>query len=193
MSDNSFVMRVKTILSTAAFVIAFVFSTAFASLFIKDNVYELVPVVPTTYNRTHTSCFKNRGNNTANKIETLLKQDDLYGRDLDRKLFQIDRGLVSPFTSSSYSEYADGVTEYADQSGNLSTNDLPKDFQIAWNAHMKAWRDYADFLDRMKSSSARARMDKENLGSFEDEYNNEINSTWYEVLRVADEYGADFH
>ena len=156
-------------------------------------MYQSVPVVTTSYNRTHTNCFKNRGNNTARKIETLLREDDRYGRALNRKLFQIDKGLVSPFASSSYSEYADSISEYADQSENLSTDGLPQEFQIAWNAHMKAWRDYADFLNRWKDSSDRMKMNREKLYDFDNESNNEIKSTWYEVLRVADEYGANFH
>ena len=77
-------------------------------------------------------------------------------------------------------------------SANLATEELPQEFHIAWNKHMKAWRDYADFLDRMKNSSIRMKMSGEKLSDFNNEYNSEINSTWSEVLSVADEYGADF-
>jgi hypothetical protein len=195
MRDNSFAMRIKTIISTAAFIIAFVFSTALASLFIDTSSasYQTDSIVIPNYNRSHTSCFKNRGNNTARKIESLLKEDDRYGRTLDRKLFQIDKGLLSPFSSSSYSEYADSVSEYAESSGKMSADDLPYEFQNAWREHMKAWHDYAEFLDGMKNSSARTESNGEKLSAFDNEYNAEINRTWYEVLRVANDYGADFH
>jgi hypothetical protein len=69
---------------------------------------------------------------------------------------------------------------------------LPQEFQTAWRAHMKAWHDYANFLDGLKDSSITLKTDKENFDNLEDFYNNEINSTWYEVLSVADDNGSEF-
>jgi hypothetical protein len=182
-------MRNKKNILTAAFIVTFVLSVGLAKLFVDENDYQS----NIAFDRDPVTAYLyHRGDYTAHEIEVFLRQDDSYGRALDRKLFQIDRGLVSPFASSSFSEYADGVSEYADQSGNLPADGLPKDFQIAWNAHMKAWRDYADFLNRWQDSSDRIKMNREKLYDLDNEYNSEINSTWYEVLRVADEHGSDF-
>ncbi len=192
MRDNDFAMRNKTIISTAAFIIAFVFSAAFASLFIDKTEYQEYQL-DVNFDRKPTSCFKHSGNYTADKIEAFLKQDDRNGRTLDSKLSQIYKGFRSPFASSSFPEYAESVSDYADKSGNMDTDNLPQEFQIAWREHMKAWRNYADFLDSMKNSSARRKIDEEKLVGFENEYNADINRTWYKVLRVSKEYGADFN
>ncbi len=185
-------MRSKTILSVAAFIIAFVFSAAFASLFAAQSATLTEGVVVPNYTQSHTSCFKNRGNYTADKIEVLLKQDDRNGRTLDRKLFQIDKGYRSPFASSSFTRYAAGVSEYASESGSLNADGLPQEFQIVWQEYMEAWQDYADFLSEMRDDSVRGNLSSESLGKLDKAFNAEIERTWKEVLRVSDEYGANF-
>jgi len=112
-------------------------------------------------------------------------------RDLDRKLYRIDGAYTSPFSSSSFAAYSAATTEYAEESGSIEDDRLPGEFQIAWRAHIKAWRDYADFLENMKDSTVRTTLGKESFKNLDGAYNTEISRTWSEVLRVADQYGAE--
>lgn len=186
-------MRSKTILSIAAFIFAFAFSTAFAGLFIANSSYQSVLTVPANHNRQPSSCFKNRGRYTADKIEVFISQDISNGNERDRQLFDIDRDFRPAFTSLSFPEYADVITEYVDASDGMDETAMPQEFQIAWRAHMKAWRDYADFLDSMKSSSARAELSAADAYVVESRFGSDINNTWYEVLRVGRTYGAEVY
>lgn len=187
-------MRSKTILSIAAFTVAFVLSTAFASLFITKIAYQSESVVTPSYSTKKTSCFKNRGKNyVADKIETFVKQDVSNGRERDRKLYQIDGDFRSSFSSSSFNEYSEVVSEYVSASENLSAENTPRDFQKAWSKHLNAWRDYANFLDKMEHSSAEAELRESEISELENTYSSDINNTWYEVLRVGRNYGAEVY
>lgn len=183
-------MRNKTIISTAAFIVAFVLSVGFASLFIDQNEYQS----NIDFDRDPVTAYLNHGGNyTAHKIEVFLRHDERNAQSRDKKVSRIARKFRSSFTDSSFTKYADGISAYADDSGNMNADDLPQEFQTAWRAHIKAWRDYADFLDGMKNSSVRPVASKEDFNIYENQYNDEIESTWLEVLRVADDYGSDFH
>ncbi|MDQ3324089.1 MAG: hypothetical protein M3525_16870 [Acidobacteriota bacterium] len=186
-------MRIKTILSIAAFSTAFIFSTAFAGLFIDKSENHLNQTIRSGYNRKPTSCFKNRNKAaTAEKITAILEQDDRNGDVRDRELRRIDGYYTSPFKSSSFERYADATGEYADESGSIEDDRLPREFQTAWREHMKAWRDYADFLEDTKSAEVRTYIGEENYRVTSNKYNTNINLTWFEVLRVAEKYGSDF-
>lgn len=179
-------MRSKEVLSIAAFVTAFVFSAALAMLFVPETRYEIVSV-PAVYEPRpeKTSCFKYKNNaKTADKISALIQQDELNGDQRQRFDAELD-------SFSSFGNYADSVEQYFDASNNMRTSDLPGDFQTAWREHMKAWRDYSEFLKRMKRSSIRTSL---SIGEFQDTeafYNREISRTWHEVLRIGKNYGAD--
>ncbi len=184
MRDNKFAMRIKTILSIAAFSFAFIFSTAFAGLFIDKSEPQTVFVVaPVSSNTKPTSCFGRRANNSvAGKIEFILRQDDNYGRERDVKL----RPTNGDFYRPSFAEYVSATSEYADKSGNLNDDGLPQEFQSAWQKHMKAWRDYADFLEEAE----RTISDDSNFFQLSREYNRDIESTWQQVLLSGAKYGA---
>lgn len=186
-------MRSKTILSIAAFIVAFAFSTAFAGLFIDKSEYQSVLTVPVvSYNeRQPTSCFKKRGRYTADKIEVFISQDVSNGRERDRQLYEIDRDYRPSFMSKSFSDYSDTINEYVDESNALDETALPQEFQDAWRAHLKAWRDYANFLKAMKTPSGSENLNDKSVYELEHHFNAEINSTWYEVLRVGKTYGAE--
>jgi hypothetical protein len=184
-------MRSKTFLSIAAFIVAFAFSTAFASLFIDKSATLSNSDIPPSVNRRSTSCFKNRS--TALKIEVLIKQDVNNGRERGKKLYRLDRDFRPPFESAAFPDYADAVTEYVDASSSMYSADLPRDFQAAWDKHMKAWRDYSDFLNEKKDSPQRQEVGNETLSFLENQYSADINSTWYEVLRVGRSYGANVY
>ena len=188
-------MRSKTILSIAAFIIAFGLSTAFASLFISKSVKQSSIVISSDYNNKKTSCFKKRGtyNNAAVKIETVIMHDINNGRERGRRLYQIEEDQRPPFSSSSFPDYTEAVSEYVGSSENLSIEGTPRDFQSAWRKHMKAWRDYADFLDKMKSSAARAELSELEAAELEVSYSADINSTWQDVLSIGRSHGAELY
>jgi len=187
-------MKIKSILSIAAFSTAFIVSTFLAGLFFDKTEIPTVLVAPTTTYSKPTSCFGHmKPSAAAEKISVVLRQDDLYGEQRNGKLYDIDLAYRSTAKGTSYfSAYAGITSEYATKSGNMEVGGLPQEFQAAWRSHMKAWRDYANFLEDMKTSTADNSAGEDSFDALETEYNNGINSTWYEVLRVAGEYGSDF-
>ena len=194
MRDNVFIMNIKSILSIAAFSTAFIFSTFFAGLFVDKSELQLDSVVPpvVVVSSKPTSCFGHRKTSaTVEKIYNLLQQDDRNGRERNEKFHNVSQSFAPPFSNGFLSASAQFTSEYADESGSIRYESLPPEFQTAWRAHMKAWRDYADFLEKMKSSAVRQKLGEESFNDFEREYNDDINSTWYKVLRVAGDYGAD--
>lgn len=189
-------MRSKTILSIAAFIIAFAFSTAFAGLFIAKSAYQSVltaaPVV--SYNeRQPTSCFKKRGRYTADKIEVFISQDNSVGREHQQVNNRIARQELPLLKSSLFSEYKTAVAEYVEASGSMDESTMPQEFQTAWRAHTKAWSDFSDFLDSMKSGSVRGNLSDRDAYEMEKHFSSEIAVTYFEVLRVGRDYGAEVY
>jgi hypothetical protein len=155
-------MRSKTILSTAAFIVAFAASAAFANLFITKT--QTVSDYGWASSYKSTSCFKNRNNSTtANKISALIREDKSNGRASGNNSYRVGEDVRPPFNVSNFSEYAEAVERYVDNSSSMKASDLPNDFRVEWRAHMKAWRDYSDFLNRMKESSNRAALSGEEI------------------------------
>jgi hypothetical protein len=185
-------MRSKNILSIVAFIAAFGLSAAFASLFITKTqiVSDYIPV--NEYNST--SCFKYKNNlATANKISALIRQDKRNGRESDRAYYRYGADIFSSSDSSAISGYAGAVEEYVNQSSSMKADDLPSDFQVEWREHMKAWRDYSDFLNRMKKSSNREALSPDELKEIEVFHSREISRTWNEVLQTAVMFGANVY
>ena len=183
-------MRSKTILSTAAFIVAFAASAAFANLFITktQTVSDYVPVS----NYKSTSCFKDRHKLvTANKISALIQEDNSNGRTKDKKSYRVDEKLRLSSDVSNFSEYADAVEQYVDDSSSIKVSDLPNDFQVEWRAHMKTWRDYSEFLDRMKESSNREVLSGEEIKEIDDFHSRKIDRTYQVVLQTGANYGAN--
>jgi hypothetical protein len=185
-----FAMRSKTILSTAAFIVAFVASAAFASLFITKT--QTAPDYFPVSSYKSTSCFKDRNNfTTANKISALIREDINNGRESGRRLYRAGAEERPPFTDSKFPKYAEAVERYADASGSIKAGSLPSDFQTHWREHMKAWRDYSEFLNRMKDSSAQRGWTNEELEAVDDFHGSAIERTWQTVLQTGVSYGAD--
>jgi hypothetical protein len=183
-------MRSKNILSIVAFITAFALSAAFASLFITktETTYDYVPV--NGYNST--SCFKYKNNlATANKISALIRQDKRNGRESDRAYYRYGADIFSSSDNTAFSGYAGAVEQYVNQSSSMKADDLPNDFQIEWREHMKAWREYSDFLNRMKKPSNRGALTQEELEEIDVFHSREITRTWNEVLQTAVMYGAN--
>lgn len=172
-------MRSKDILSIVVFITAFVFSSAFASLFIDKSQTNSGF---STFEIRNAPCRADVDAKTA--IEELLYQDIRNGRE---RLWRMD-DYSNSSANSYYSRYAVSVEKYAGDSGSMSYGHLPRDFQIKWRQHMRAWRDYANFLNKTKHSSH--EFADSDFYRSSDEHIFDINSTWYDVLRVGRKYCA---
>lgn len=171
-------MRSKTILSIAAFIIAFGFSVFLASVFITKPLYE----------SGLTSHFGNNFQSAeARSISALLRQDVSKGRERDRNLYQLKVGVCTPYGQPEFENYVVIIDEYVNFSSNLDATGLPYDFRDAWERHMKVWQDYAEFLNDSRDLDVDS---SERILRIENKYNKEIDATWYEVVRIGRKYGA---
>ncbi len=186
-------MRSKTILSIAAFVIAFSFSVVLASFFVVKS-YQTTTYGYSDYSSGAT-CSKSHRNiyqsATAKKIAAFIQADKENGYERDRKIFGVGKDFRPPFEDSSFPDYVEVVEEYVDASSSLDESELPLKFQAAWREHIKTWQDYSEFLNEMKSSSKRKNAEMKELLSEDNHYSADINRTWYEVLHIAETQGAD--
>ncbi len=168
-------MRSKHIAALITFFATFAFSAFIALLFAAPKIYQIPPVK--TYD---SRCSKRLGV----KIRGFLDQDKRNG--FERRYYEFsDEGVV--VSRSSVAEEADSITAYYSKSGSMNASDFPSDFQAAWDDHMRAWSEYSDFMQRAKNR----RLTSENIYQNRDEYIDDINSTWYEVLDIGRKYGAD--
>lgn len=78
---------------------------------------------------------------------------------------------------------------YVNASESLDDSGLPADFQLAWRAHIRAWREHSDLLNRLVWRSD--NWDGADLDLYR-EQSETINETWSEVKSVAYSYGATF-
>ncbi len=171
-------MRSKTILSIIAFITAFVLSSAFAFLFIDRSQTKTSFAA---YELRNVECRQDAETKTA--IENLLRQDISNGRERFWRINDFEHSSAKSY----YERYAESVEHYSDDSGNISYSHLPRDFQLRWNEHMRAWRDYSNYLNKAKNSS----LEDEDYYQDKNEYLVDINSTWYSVLRVGKKYCAE--
>ena len=196
-------MKFKSILSVAVFAAAFILSSALAGLFaVKTEILTIEPIFVSAApgsDARPTQCFGHHRNTAANvsaaaKINGLLEQDDANTRARVAKIERVSPDYEPPFAAGDetlFSEYSVAVSHYADQSGAMKDDNFPTDFQSAWREYMKAWRDYADFLEEMKIPETRGVADEDNFAQFNKIYNEWIDLTWIEVLHVANNNGAD--
>ena len=171
----------KIFISAVAFIAAFVFSVVFVGLLFGSS-----------QSSSHFVYKKNCSQQYAENISALIRQDVKNGRTRGKKLYQIDKDFRPPFTNPTFADYSGAVTEYVDASHSIYAGNLPHDFQYAWREHLRAWRNYSDFLESMKYASEQSKQFEEETGISDARYSQEINRTWDEVLRIAREYNADF-
>ncbi len=119
-------------------------------------------------------------NQTQQNIASLVQRDVRNGDETFNKTNSCAKWSVFHKT------YPEIVNEYVDKSESMNDADLPSDFQLAWREHMKAWRNYADFLN----DSETEKMDTSDFTRLNSNYNREISVTWQEVLQIGREYGA---
>lgn len=172
-------MRSKDIVSIIAFITAFAFSAAFASLFIDESrtaslsTYEL---------RDYSSSTCRTSDKTCTDILALIVQDIRNG---DQRRTRFD---YSPNDEANVSvRRALSVADYADASGSMKDGHLPADFRTAWREHMKAWSDYSEFLNEV----SQRKIDEGEFEQKEERYIYDINRTWAKVLKIGRSYGAN--
>lgn len=196
MRDNNITMKIKSILRIAAFSITFIFSAAFAGLFIEKSETRTNLVVPSfNSGMKRTSCFgyaKGSLAGVAGKINYILQKDDDNGRAHTAKIRRVSADNQPPFNDdAAFDAYADATVELALSSGAIDRDGVSPEFKSVWRTHMQAWRDYADFLESMKTASVRHEVGTLAFDEVNEQFSDEINRSWYEVLRVADENGVD--
>ena len=164
----------RTITTIVAFIAAFIFSAGLTRIILPAPVVQFVYIDRPQYIERDT-----------NEIESFLLQDITNGEsrmDETASLRDMDEEYLA--------EFADSVMEYSDASSSMNADNFPKDFQAAWHFHMKAWRNYADFLAIQANAPAGKRMKDADFQKGESSLNKEINRTWFEVLRIGRTHGA---
>lgn len=166
-------MRIKSILSLIAFAAAFAFSVALAALTTDGSSNAAQP-----------QTFKLQTDEAVRwKITRFLERDIENGHRRDRSVYGFEDYSMS---SPNIFKRAEAVKDYSDESGAMDFDRMPQDFQLAWLKHMRAWHNYSDFLQKARTE----KMRYSEIRRMEDQYNREINSTWYQVLSVGRSYGA---
>ena len=157
-------MKTKIITALVAFFATFIFSVGLALMFTPIDQNQVVALKLGNHNR------------YARDISNLLRQD-------------IQNGVERKEVYEENSE-AESVAEYAQNSAQINDENLPRDFQVAWRTHMNTWQNYADFLRDLENPKLRQNYNERQINQMNAEHNTKINTTWYEVLRVARKYGT---
>lgn len=147
----------KFTVAVVAFVVTFIFSAGLVRIFVPE------PVIKTVY-RDRTQ-FVERNENA---IEQFLRRD-----------------IRNDATRSSYGdsdEHPEAVMAYWKASSSMDDSEFPADFRAAWREHMKAWKNYGDYL----SAAQRGKISEQKR----ERLNDEINRTWDDVLSIGRIYGS---
>lgn len=169
-------MKSKHIIAVAMFFTCFAVSSFLVGLFFGKTttdaeLYEIVTVKPQI------------SRDANQKVGALLRQDRQNGAIRNAKVLSYS---VEDEQFLALDEKTVIMSEYALDSASIDDSGLPHDFQIVWRKHMNAWDDYSNFLRKAEN----AEMNSEDIERLESNYDRDINTTWYEVLRVAAKYGA---
>ncbi len=113
----------------------------------------------------------------AQKISGILREDAAYGTERALETGKLETAAV--------------VSAYSAHSAALDIEGLPDDFQNAWLKHMNAWHAYSDFLRDSEMRDAGDRRDRSDLRRLWKRNIENINDTWYRVVRIAGKYGAE--
>jgi hypothetical protein len=168
-------MRTKTIISLLTFALTFGLSAYFASFFLPEKV--------------ETQTFYYEGNyapaQSDSEIVSFLRQDIRNGNERGSVYFDLESEHNEFSSKNCLAHKVASVKFYSETSASMDASQLPKDFRIAWRKHMKAWRDYSNFLDKSAKSS---NFNAEDFDEKTDVLNDEINSTWNDVLDIGESY-----
>ncbi len=169
----------RTVYGLIAFAVAFVFSAGLVRILFPAPYVPVVQVAPLPVREY--SCDRRKHPKKpklASRLEQFIDQDKSNGDDRSTDL--VDGNLVS-------ATWADSVSDYYETSSSMNTDAFPRDFVEAWNAHMKAWKNYSDYLELNRDR----RVDPDVFNAKQRAYNKEISKTWDVVIRLARENGAD--
>jgi hypothetical protein len=134
-----------------------------------------------TRNYEHSSVYKY-------KIKRLLKRDVRNGIDRNQKVDKLYAQEGSYSALYYNAEYREAINEYYEDSSSMNDSHLPEDFKYAWREHMNAWKKQAYYLNYLQD--APLPDSTETIRNYSDN-TNEINQTWFQVLRIAERYGVD--
>jgi hypothetical protein len=179
-------MRIRSIISIIAFVAAFALSSSLALLLHGKPAYQSrLSVTSCGHHRAVAPEFNSR---LQREISEFIQQDIDNGRTRQDRVTQGDDFNLS--SADSLAEYAGAVKEYVAASGRLDDSALPREFQTAWRAHLKAWQVHSEFLNNFKKRGQ--GFSTANSGDLKlyAEQSDEISATWHEVKRIAASYDA---
>lgn len=172
-------MRSKDIISTIAFISAFAFSAAFASLFIDESP---------TYNFENYAARNTRSTECSFNDQTCKDVLAFLISDIRNGAQRRDNYDYSLGTNGNVSaKRAETVVDYVAASGSMDDSYLPSDFRSAWREHMNAWHDYSEFLKDV----SRNKIEDDEFDRLESQYIYDINKTWASVLKIGRGYGAE--
>jgi len=175
-------MKIKSILSIAAFSTAFIFSTFLAGLFFgkSDNQSNPVSFARESqlqeYSQPNACRMKKR-------IWLFLDKDRTHG-------LTMERDLRSQTSDMELNEQR-AITNLAAKMNQMNDSDLPSDFRSAWVNHVAAWDEQASFLTRVVKSGNRQKIE----GSLMKVYlknDQEIDRTYSALLNTAEKHGVYF-
>jgi hypothetical protein len=134
---------------------------------------------------TNHQVYNNYSSSAKYKIKSLITRDVRNGYYRNLKVRKID-GYMNMSETELYNNdvYQKSINEYVRRSATISDAGLPDDFKYAWRMHMKAWKKQANYLNALEFNS--------DVSSYADN-TQEINETWYQVLRIAQRYGVKIH
>jgi len=122
-------------------------------------------------------------------ISDFLRKDVGNGISRDRQYLRAIselRRLMVAEDGSLIRSYNRIVSEYVRTSSSMDDSVLPSDLQFAWREHMEAWQEHSDYLDAVCRGA-----ESDGFKATYRENQREITETWYQVLRIAERYGAD--
>jgi len=178
-------MRIKTILSTAVFIFAFVFSTAFASLFVDKSKSMLLVAPSNSYRKSCEHKSQIRDDLWMQKqILNFLEEDRQNGRELVNDSIQIK-------AESELTREKLATANLLRKMQQMNYSDFPDDFQSAWENHVSAWEERADFLHRVNKTRKYKIIDEELREKYWTQ-GNEINQTYIDLITTARQHGVKF-
>jgi hypothetical protein len=169
-------MKIKTVISLLTFALTFGFSAYFASFFIPEKIV----VKDVFYNYDYNPVQ----NDSA--ILKFLRQDIQNGEERSYNCYnRRDESNTKSELKNYVLRKAASVKIYSEASSSMDSTSFPRDFRVAWKKHMKAWRDYSNFLEK---SSKETNINEDEFFAKTEEMNDEISATWQDVLDIGENY-----
>jgi hypothetical protein len=182
MRDNIFTMKIKSILSIAAFSSAFIVSTFLAGLFFdkSDNQLNLVPAVSEYQLPDY---LQSNSSELQKRIWLFLDEERENGLAMGTELRSKTAVVVVNEQTA--------TVNLAIKMNRMNDSEMPLDFQMAWENHRAAWNEQARFLSRAVKNGNRQALDRDLITDYRNNYQ-EVNRTYFVLLNTAEKYGVYF-